>query len=904
MDINGNPILDTDIIDDVRKKTINIVEFPVEGISTTFNGDVITNQTTFINNQELVSKLYVDNAITASVSAAETNTGVKTGGVISLNGTPNTSNLFDISAGTGIIYDEVTGTATQVSWNAKIGEDESPYTGILTYISLDVNGDVISSSTEPTNENTRDQIFLGVLVHITDPTTNPNGFLTTINNSQMPANYAANQVRDILEGFGFINVTGNLLSTTGSGLTFQKSDGYMLGDGINYFNNTKDPHTLNLPPIDTSTTGTFQYSDRYGNRSALTLTELTPNVYDQGITVAYPDNLVAVGGPKWAAHRVFSFTSNALKIQYAQFIYNSEAEARGGIQTETYIIEPSFAENGLLIGYIVLRGGAADLSLDGDVKFLAAGKFGSASSTVSGSVSTLQNAYNNSGINPEILTNGVNGALTLKQGSGANTDNVLEVENDIGTITARIDGNGLIVGSSLDVSGNILVGGTVDGRDVATDGTKLDTIETNAKDDQLASEVPYTNTTSGLTATNVQVAIDEVEGRVDANDAKVSNVTTNLSVINKTGTTLDIASSDGTDATIPASTITEAGLMTASDKTKLDTIETNAKDDQNASEVPYTNTTSGLAATNVQTAIDEVEGRVDANDSKVSNVTTNLSEGTVTNTTVDVNSSDGTNATLLEASTLRAGVLSKAKFDEIVVNNAKVSNVTTNLSEGTVTNTTVDVNSSDGTNATLLEASTLRAGVLSKAKFDEIVANTAKAGLTDGDKGDITVSASGTVWTIDNDAVTYAKMQNVVADDRILGNVSGAGGIVAELTAAQVRTMINVESGAEPKPELTKGFYIEDPVATDDIGIWEPGVAITITKVVFRNIGGTSVTFNINHSGGTDLWAADEVSSTARESNTSFTDATCTADNYIRYQASAQSGDPTAFEMSITYTED
>ncbi len=38
-------------------------------------------------------------------------------------------------------------------------------------------------------------------------------------------------------------------------------------------------------------------------------------------------------------------------------------------------------------------------------------------------------------------------------------------------------------------TGNIVVGGTVDGRDVSADGTKLDTIETNAKDDQTATEI-------------------------------------------------------------------------------------------------------------------------------------------------------------------------------------------------------------------------------------------------------------------------------------------------------------------------------------------------------------------------------------------------------------------------------
>ena len=41
----------------------------------------------------------------------------------------------------------------------------------------------------------------------------------------------------------------------------------------------------------------------------------------------------------------------------------------------------------------------------------------------------------------------------------------------------------------IDVTGNITVTGTVDGRDVASDGTKLDGIESNATADQSASEI-------------------------------------------------------------------------------------------------------------------------------------------------------------------------------------------------------------------------------------------------------------------------------------------------------------------------------------------------------------------------------------------------------------------------------
>ena len=58
------------------------------------------------------------------------------------------------------------------------------------------------------------------------------------------------------------------------------------------------------------------------------------------------------------------------------------------------------------------------------------------------------------------------------------------------------------------------------------------------------------------------------------------------------------------------------------------------------------------------------------------------------------------------------------------------------------------------------------------------------AGIPDGDKGDVTVSSSGTVWTVDNDAITYAKIQNVSATDRILGRDTAGAGDIEELTVS------------------------------------------------------------------------------------------------------------------------
>lgn len=75
------------------------------------------------------------------------------------------------------------------------------------------------------------------------------------------------------------------------------------------------------------------------------------------------------------------------------------------------------------------------------------------------------------------------------------------------------------------------------------------------------------------------------------------------------------------------------------------------------------------------------------------------------------------------------------------------------------------------------------------------------ASIADGDKGDITVSASGTTWTIDGQAVTYGKMQHCTADS-LLGRGSGNGQIAEISCTAAGRALLDDADAAAQRTTL------------------------------------------------------------------------------------------------------
>ena len=166
----------------------------------------------------------------------------------------------------------------------------------------------------------------------------------------------------------------------------------------------------------------------------------------------------------------------------------------------------------------------------------------------------------------------------------------LTTKSDGVDVTGEVQCDTLDVDGVADISGNLTVGGTVDGRDVAADGTKLDGIasgaEVNVATNLSRTTTTTTNTILSSTGNNVDLTQatssaaglmttahhDKLDGI--AAGAQV-NVATNLGT-SATSTTRTITSSTGSNVTIGEATSSDAGMMSAAHHDKPDGIATGA----------------------------------------------------------------------------------------------------------------------------------------------------------------------------------------------------------------------------------------------------------------------------------------------------------------------------------------
>ena len=582
----------------------------------TISGTTISGSSIIVNGLDAYSQI--------TISA---NSGLIDGGVLSI-GSPTST--FSVTDGNGQISDYWTTpgetTVTEVSWTGLTDLTvDNLATNLITFVAINSSGSPVQQTTPFTNEQDRENIVLGVLVHVN--LTN----LDAVNNEQNYIVNPNNQFYDMSNGLGFFNINGNIFSANGANLNINKSIGDMWKAGSNYSTNIKNPHTKTLASL---TQASFQYRFSNGD-NGVTGIAIDPDNLDDGA-----GGLTAMTNNRWSVQRIYSFTSNNVKIQRGVAEYATKDAAIAGIPTEGYVTEPSIAANGLLRGFLVVQDGATDLSNTAQAEFLVAGKFGEETSGGGGSggATTLQGAYDNS-TTPEIVTSATNGPLTVEEGDIGG--DLFDGKDALGNIVFAVGPSG-----SLTASGNFINKGlnypTVDGvsgTSITTDGIgnltfvagggsgEINTSSNLGTGEGLASakvgvDLPF-KTISGLS--NIELTSDAntvyisgtintttqlpegtnlyyTEGRVDANATVTQNTT-------------DIATVSGVASQNTIDIVTNAGdIATASGVASQNTIDiaTNTSDIVYVSGVASQNTidistntaniatVSGVAATAIQ----------------------------------------------------------------------------------------------------------------------------------------------------------------------------------------------------------------------------------------------------------------------------------------------------------------
>lgn len=198
----------------------------------------------------------------------------------------------------------------------------------------------------------------------------------------------------------------------------------------------------------------------------------------------------------------------------------------------------------------------------------------------------------------------------------ANIDNLVADSVDVNG--GSIDGTAIGVSSASTVNTTTL---SLNGVAVTATSSELNVMDGNTT----ASSITIANTDSFVYndgGTMLQVSVDAVDDYYSATTKTLTNKSisadtntiTELEVDNLKSGVLDtdINSVAGTHTTVPSALAV---------KTYVDNV---AAAQNEASEITYSNTTSGLTATNTQSAIDEVEGRLDTAETNITTNTTNI----------------------------------------------------------------------------------------------------------------------------------------------------------------------------------------------------------------------------------------------------------------------------------------
>lgn len=392
---------------------------------------------------------------------------------------------FDISAGVYSVVSLADGilkpTVNIINYTGSVGNTLTYLTtSDLTALALDENQNIIElPSVAFEKQQLRKFVVIGTAIH-SSRTTIESGFNVY---TATPRGEIANNLYDLAGVFDNVNYKGSFKGNpNGNNLNLDISSGIFFRMGVNR-DEYDNPNFIDAPAFPNLTFWqAFKTIDGSTDKINFGVTSIVPGLYDDG-TALQSDSLPngIVSNNKYSIHHLYYDPKTRIAIvQFGRNEYDTMSEAYINRELDLGEFENPTAGVILKLTYIIVKGNATNLSDPSQARFVEGPTIRGITSgggSSSGSTS-LQRAYNNSEINPEILTNSINGAINIRGYGGGDNQNVLEIQNFSGTVNFSVKANG-IVNAVLPVYANDGAAGT--GGLVANDMYKTSTGEIRIK---------------------------------------------------------------------------------------------------------------------------------------------------------------------------------------------------------------------------------------------------------------------------------------------------------------------------------------------------------------------------------------------------------------------------------------
>ena len=289
-------------------------------------------------------------------------TGIRYGGIVSVNGGIGVGDTVDITAGAGQILnntDASNPTYTSITWTAKTDLSLSATSPNVTYWYVDDNSDTIKQTTTvPTRSQRRTRIYLARTSY-----TSSISAITGLASEVNPVQQEGQSIKDLANALGAIRASKSDLVPTyvGSNLKLKITEGGIFDYGSNYDTSYIDPHVVSYDEFDTSGSDIIRYATPSGV-IATNLTDIQVSNYaPSGVVTAIPGANTRVG-----MHFVFRFAGSVgnVRLAYGNNYYTNASDALTALQTiDPYTLVPTSFENALLLGVIIATKTETDLSL-------------------------------------------------------------------------------------------------------------------------------------------------------------------------------------------------------------------------------------------------------------------------------------------------------------------------------------------------------------------------------------------------------------------------------------------------------------------------------------------------------------------------------------------------------------